>query len=261
MASPKLAPIHARERAFFDAQAQARAIITPVDARIVERYRHPGAFHPREFTFRLLGDLTGRRILDVGCGEGQDAIVLAKLGANVTGVDLSVSAIDVARQRFACNGAQGTFIACGIEELDPAITGFDVVVVEALLHHVLHDLENILLSIRARVRPGGLIVMSEPLDLMPGLRRLRLAVGPEVHGTPDERPLRREDVEIMERVFPGLHVRYFRALGRLNRFLLRGGPFWSHTMVNGLAVADAAIGKIPGLRLASSGGVFWWQRP
>src|SRR6185369_242780 len=51
----------------------------------------------------------GRRVLDVGCGAGTDLARFAKAGALVTGVDLSSSAIALARQNFTQQGLQGDF--------------------------------------------------------------------------------------------------------------------------------------------------------
>lgn len=47
----------------------------------------------------LLGDTTGRRVLDAGCGEGYLARVLAARGARATGIDLSPRLIEMARRQ------------------------------------------------------------------------------------------------------------------------------------------------------------------
>jgi ubiquinone/menaquinone biosynthesis C-methylase UbiE len=54
----------------------------------------------REDSLRLLGSLDGRRVLDLGCGAGHNAIALARQGAKVIGVD--ASAEQVAEARAAC---------------------------------------------------------------------------------------------------------------------------------------------------------------
>lgn len=255
----------ALESTYFDQQAAGNRA-TVLDDRILQRYANPGSLYPREFVFSLLGSLAGKRILDVGCGEGQDAILLARLGGHVTGVDISEGAIRLARQRFSVNGQHGEFYACAVEDLPRTVNGFDVVFVEALLHHVLHDLESILRSLGSRLQPGGIIIMSEPVDLFPGLRRLRLALGTP-DGTPDERPLRADDLAIVQCVFPAFQTRFFRTFGRLNRFLLPSNAlyeclgFGRRRLIDAIALLDAGIARTPFIRRASSVAVMWWRRP
>lgn len=47
----------------------------------------------------LMGELLGRRVLDVGCGSGEWSARLAKAGANVEGIDISAGMVDVTRRR------------------------------------------------------------------------------------------------------------------------------------------------------------------
>ncbi|MGI8757253.1 MAG: class I SAM-dependent methyltransferase [Acidimicrobiales bacterium] len=58
-----------------------------------------GAEVPTEADLRLLGPIEGRRILDLGCGAGQNAVALATQGAKVIAVDPSADALDRARER------------------------------------------------------------------------------------------------------------------------------------------------------------------
>jgi 2-polyprenyl-3-methyl-5-hydroxy-6-metoxy-1,4-benzoquinol methylase len=50
-----------------------------------------------EVAYESLGDLTGKRVLDVGCGLGEHSLLLAWRGAQLTGVDVSGASIAVAR--------------------------------------------------------------------------------------------------------------------------------------------------------------------
>ena len=48
--------------------------------------------------FEFIGDLSGKTVLDVGCGEGYNTRLLARSGARMTGVDISQRMIELARQ-------------------------------------------------------------------------------------------------------------------------------------------------------------------
>lgn len=88
------------EAAYFDAQANTRNIAEGLNPAVLERYRRPTRFwFNKEYRFRLLGDVQGKRVLDVGCGLGDNAILLASFGARVTGVDVSRASIETARRR------------------------------------------------------------------------------------------------------------------------------------------------------------------
>jgi SAM-dependent methyltransferase len=62
---------------------------------------HYGSALAGERELRLLGDVRGKRVLDLGCGTGQAAIALARQGATVIAVDASADQIEVARERAA----------------------------------------------------------------------------------------------------------------------------------------------------------------
>ena len=76
----------------------------------------------------LLGNLEGKRILHLQCHFGQDSIALSRLGAKVTGVDLSDKAIESARQLASDAQEDVTFICCDIYDLPNLLTDqFDLV--------------------------------------------------------------------------------------------------------------------------------------
>ena len=107
-----------KEAAFFDSAAE-HSDIGPVDPRVVARYGTPSRVHfSKEFRYSLMGNLAGLRILDIGCGDGENAITLAVLGASVVGIDVSPGAIEVCRRRAEVNGVadRTTFICAPLEE-------------------------------------------------------------------------------------------------------------------------------------------------
>jgi SAM-dependent methyltransferase len=61
---------------------------------------------------RLLGDVAGRRVLDIACGNGIFALRLAELGARVVAADVSGSMLEHARRRSAAQGREIAFRRC-----------------------------------------------------------------------------------------------------------------------------------------------------
>lgn len=62
---------------------------------------HYGPDIPTEEELRLLGDLRGKRVLDLGCGGGENLVALARAGATVVGIDYSGEQLALARQLVA----------------------------------------------------------------------------------------------------------------------------------------------------------------
>ncbi|MFM9441701.1 class I SAM-dependent methyltransferase [Streptomyces acidiscabies] len=73
-------------------------------------------------------------VLDAGCGLGENAIMLAGQGYEVTGVDGSPSAIEQAAQRAAAHDVQVRFLVADATELRGVGTGFDTVLDSGLYH-------------------------------------------------------------------------------------------------------------------------------
>src|SRR3954453_19259165 len=65
----------------------------------------------------LLGDVAGRKVLSVACGQGQDARLLARLGALVTGIDLSAQMLRHARAHEAATPRGIVYIQGDAQEL------------------------------------------------------------------------------------------------------------------------------------------------
>src|ERR1051325_8633379 len=77
----------------------------------------------------MVGDASGRRILDLGCGEGGYARELRRRGANVTGVDGSDKLIQIARERADAEELNISFISANANALDGiSDNSFDLVV-------------------------------------------------------------------------------------------------------------------------------------
>lgn len=83
----------------------------------------------------FIGPLQDRRILDVGTGTGRAALLLARGGAKVTGLDASAEMLAVARQRASDTGARVNFVVGDAHALDFSDRAFDVAVSLRVLMH------------------------------------------------------------------------------------------------------------------------------
>jgi 2-polyprenyl-3-methyl-5-hydroxy-6-metoxy-1,4-benzoquinol methylase len=111
---------------------------------------------------QLPPDLSGKRVLDVGCGAGRLSIACARRGAAVTGFDFSEPAIRIAALNAACSGTEVRFEAREIEEFCASATEpFDIVTMVGVLEHVPDPVQT-LGSLNRVVAPGGLLVTSSP---------------------------------------------------------------------------------------------------
>ena len=75
----------------------------------VLRYLDPplDTWHELEYCYALLGDARGKTVLEYGCGDGRNTLLLALRGAKVKALDISPDLIDVARKRLEANNIEG----------------------------------------------------------------------------------------------------------------------------------------------------------
>ncbi|MFL9824615.1 magnesium protoporphyrin IX methyltransferase [Rhodoplanes sp. SY1] len=98
----------------------------------------------------LPDDLSGRRILDAGCGPGMLSIEAARRGAEVVAVDLSPTLLDLARERIPADLAgRVTFVAGDM--LSPEFGEFDhVVAMDSIIHYRAEDAVRVIAGLAAR---------------------------------------------------------------------------------------------------------------
>jgi magnesium-protoporphyrin O-methyltransferase len=98
-------------------------------------------------------DLTGRRILDAGCGTGALALEVAQRGAEVVAIDLSANLVALAEERCRNNFAsQRIHFACG-DMSNPVFGEFDyVIAMDSLIHYSTEDAVKVIAALAARAR-------------------------------------------------------------------------------------------------------------
>lgn len=161
----------------------------------------------RMYEYILSLNPTGKRVLVVGCGFGDDALRLSKLGAHVSAFDLSPESLDIARRLAAREGLDIDFRQMPAERLDYADGTFDIIVARDILHHV--DIATSMPEIARVGKPGAIFVADEIYShtvtenvrhsrlveqfLYPRMRRL--IYGPnKPYITADERKLSERDI-------------------------------------------------------------------
>jgi SAM-dependent methyltransferase len=148
----------------FDAQAvrdawdHAAAAYAEGQATGRDRYRY-AFFGPEHIA--LCGDVTGQRVLDVGCGAGYLGRELAERGATVGGVDISQKMIDHARQHESGTRLDIAFVVGDAAALPrPFDPGWFDLAVSCVALQDMPDPERVMRGVRESLRPGGRFVFS-----------------------------------------------------------------------------------------------------
>jgi SAM-dependent methyltransferase len=109
--------------------------------------------------FQRLGVTPGTRLLDVGCGAGQLALIAARAGARVTGCDIATNWLEKARARASAEGLEISFEEGDVEALPYRDAQFDAVV--SLIGAMFAPRPDLVAAELTRVcRPGGMIAMA-----------------------------------------------------------------------------------------------------
>ncbi|WP_234493818.1 class I SAM-dependent methyltransferase [Vibrio maritimus] len=116
------------------------------------------ALYERPSTLALIGDVTNKKVLDLGCGPGAYAEHFVKAGAQVTAIDLAEEMVAITRERLGDNvTCYAQNLANGLpKERDDA---FDIVVCPLMLHY-LQDLVPLFKEVHRVLKSGGLFVFS-----------------------------------------------------------------------------------------------------
>jgi SAM-dependent methyltransferase len=213
-----------RERLFHDRQARDRAATFAADpgrlrSRDADYLDHEPWVRP---AMDRLGDVAGQPVLDLGCGHGMAAVVLARRGAIVAACDLSAGYVAEARARALANDVDVRFLQADAHRLPFAGKSFAAVWGHAILHHLV--VPAAARELRRVLRPGGVAVLCEPWGGNPLARLARrwLPYAGKGH-TPDEEPLGPRHVRELAAVFGHVEIAGFQLFAALRRVVRRPG--------------------------------------
>ena len=116
--------------------------------------------------FSLIGPHV--RILEIGCGEGGNLLPFARLGCEVTGLDLAAGKIENAKEFFREKGAEGAFFYADFFEFPLQDKPFDLILVHDVVEHIApEDKQRFLERVREFLAPGGVAFFAFPAWQMP----------------------------------------------------------------------------------------------
>jgi ubiquinone/menaquinone biosynthesis C-methylase UbiE len=165
---------------------------------------------------KFLGDLNGKRLLEIGSGTGLISVLLAKSGAHVTSFDLSPMSVRTTKQRAEINDVNIDPLVSAGEHLPFADESFEIIFGKSILHHL--DPQVGKLDISRVLRKGGKAVFVEPMGMNPVLTFARKYV-PYRHKNPVgvDRPLTYQDMDTWTEDFHDRNYRETQLLSMIER--------------------------------------------
>ena len=132
---------------------------------------HYGPGCPKESDLNLLGDVSGKKVIEVGCGAAQNSIFLAKKGAKVTALDFSEKQIEIGRELSRAENVPLDFVLGDFVRLEDYISckDYDLALSAYALQYSpsLDSLLKVFSGINKILKKGGILVFSfdHPLRL------------------------------------------------------------------------------------------------
>jgi len=137
----------------------------PPDSNVVPHYTDEKDFYAkyREYRYRTewhipllvpFAEAKGKKVLEIGTGNGGDGAMFAMQGADYTGVDLTEAALEATRKHFRVLGLPGRFQKENAERLSFAEGTFDIVFSHGVLHHT-PGVQAAIREVHRVLKPGG----------------------------------------------------------------------------------------------------------
>ncbi|PSB28112.1 class I SAM-dependent methyltransferase [Stenomitos frigidus] len=162
------------------------AAVIDVDGIRVADYFEACTAPENRFILKQLGNLSGKHLLDLGCGAGENSVYFATKGARCVAADYSPGMVDVALKLAAANHVEVEGRVVNAMAIDFPDNTFDIVYASNLLHHI-PDPRLAIQEMHRILKPGGKACFWDPLRHNPVINVYR-RIATEVR-TEDETPL------------------------------------------------------------------------
>jgi SAM-dependent methyltransferase len=262
---------HEKEALFHDAWAES----TKLEKVEVDAAFESILAHENRFILKILGNLKGRTILDIGAGLGESSVYFAKHGAKVTATDISPGMMSLAEKLAHYHGVSISTAVGPAENLPLEEASFDVVYIANTIHHVTNK-RALLENAKRYLKPGGIFISWDPVKYNPVIniyRRMAMGVRTE-----DETPLGCADVRLAKEYFPDARARHFWIAGLviflkyffIDRVHPNADRYWKRIYrETGKSLwwwrpfgwLDLLLTRIPGIRWLTWNMVMWGHRP
>lgn len=265
------ASIHESEAAFHDEWAES----TPVEEiNVFEAFEAPTA-PENKFMIEKMGDLKGKKLLDIGAGLGESSVYFALKGAQVTTSDISQGMVNKAIELGKHHGVKLEGLVAAGETIDVEEGTFDIVYIANTIHHVT-DKRAMYEQVLRALKPGGWVFTWDPIAYNPVInvyRKMAMDVRTE-----DEEPLTFKDVDILGEYFENVEHREFwiASLAIFLKYYLidsvqpNDDRYWKRIFKEDpkklwwwkpLAKMDTVLGRIPLVRRMAWNMVMYGQKP
>ena len=193
---------------------------------------------------RFLKKHSGKRVLEIGCGNGETTIILRKGGFRVTAVDIDRKFIVLAKNKADKLHLKIDFRVMNAEKMKLASKGFDAVVGKGILHHL--DPKKAIPEIKKVLKPKGKIFFMEPLGHNPLINLFRRLTPHQ--RVSSEKPLKIAELGLLKKNFR-VQLNYLMFLALFSYFFL---PFYKSKFFAKIFlssnVLDQKLAKIFGLQ-------------
>ncbi len=192
------------------ASEASKVVLKPTQRAQIDRYLNPPAdtAYGLEYAFHLLGDVRGKTVLDLGCGTGENIVLLLEHGAQVIGMDISPDLIAIAQKRLHDANLEASLAVGDAYQTGLPDESVDAIFSMALIHHL--DIKLVRDEMWRVLRKGGVIILREPVRFSKGYAWVRSLLPSREDISEYEHPLTREELAIMTQPFRVEATRYFR---------------------------------------------------